>query len=165
MHRNRPPAPRRRPGPLSVSFRSDRSGAAAIELGILLPFITAALISMVDVGNAVYMKYDVERKMRLAIEGIERHGIDSDSVVAFANADGNAAFNGQNDVATNPATLSLSMSYLCRADDLTATSYDAIDDVQCLDYETWYTITVTRSYTGMFGKSFDLSTTADVMVD
>lgn len=146
-------------------YRRDRRGAAAIELALLLPFMAVAFMAMVDLGDAINAKYDIERKMRLAIEGVERYGTDTNAVVAFANADGNAAFSGQNNAPVSNATLTVTPFYICRMSDGTVTEFTSSSTATCPDYESWYSIGASSTVTGIYGKTYNLSTSADLLVD
>ena len=73
-------------------FSKDGLGVAAVEFALVAPILAFSLIAMVDIGEAVYVKYDVERKLRLTIEGVLRYGDDPAKVLQFANASGASAF-------------------------------------------------------------------------
>lgn len=150
---------------LGCRFRRDTDGASATELAILVPIFAFALLLMVDVGQAVAAKFDVERKMRLAIEGVLRYGDDTTKVMAFANASGNAAFSGQTAAPTNDAALSIQPYYVCRDSSESAIIFAVTDGTVCPGHETWYQINATASVTSMFGKTFDLSTSANILAD
>ena len=150
---------------LGSRFRRDTDGASATEFAILVPIFAFALLLMVDVGQAVAAKFDVERKMRLAIEGVLRYGDDTTKVMAFANASGNAAFPGQTAAPTNDAVLSIQPYYVCRDSSENPIVYAVTDGTVCPGHETWYQINATASVTSMFGKTFDLSTSANMLAD
>lgn len=147
------------------SFSLENRGAAAIELALVVPFMAAGFMAMVDVGEAIKTKYGVEQKMRLAIEGVQRYGENTTQVIAFANADGNAAFSGQNNAPTNTSTVTITPYYLCRASDGTTAKYSASANATCPDYETWYSISASGSSTGIFGKDYNITTTVDLMAN
>lgn len=143
-------------------FGRDGRGVAAVEFAVIAPVLAFALIAMVDIGEAVYTKYDVERKMRLAIEGVVRYGDDPVKVLAFANASGASAFKSRDNVTENKSGVVIKSYYVCR--DIEKT-YTSVDLVTCPNYETWYNIGVTGSVDTLFGKTFDLQSSTQMLVE
>lgn len=143
-------------------LRDDR-GIAAAEFAVFVPVMAGALLLMVDIGQGVYAKYDAERKTRLAIEGILRYGDDATKVLAFANASGNEAFPDSPDAPENTTTVTLDDYKVCRSSSGSTTKFAAGESPTCPNYETWYDVTVAGSITtGVFGKTYDFSTSVDV---
>lgn len=159
-------SPCAKPGLVGALAR-ERRGAAAVEMALILPFLAGAFMAMVDVGEAINAKYQVEQKVRLAIEGVQRYGDDTDKVTAFANTDGSSAFSGANDASVNEATVSVTAYYVCRAADGTTAEYDASANASayCPDYETWFRIAATGSSEGIFGRSYDINTSIDLLAN
>ena len=146
----------------SSRFGRDERGVAAVEFAVIAPILAFAMIAMVDIGEAVYTKYDIERKMRLTIEGVVRYGDDPEKVLAFANASGATAFKSKDNVAENKSGVAIKSYYVCR--DIEKT-YDTLDEITCPNYETWYNIGVTGSVNTLFGKTFDLQSTTQLLVE
>ena len=147
---------------ISSRFGRDTRGVAAVEFAVIAPILAFALIAMVDIGEAVYTKYNIERKMRLTIEGVVRYGDDPAKVLAFANASGASAFKSKDYVSENTSGVVIKSYYVCR--DIEKT-FDSIDQITCPNYETWYNIGVTGSVDTLFGKTFDMQSTTQLLVE
>ncbi|KWV52970.1 hypothetical protein AS156_09380 [Bradyrhizobium macuxiense] len=73
-------------------FRDNTRGAAAIEFGVLVPLLTLMVISVVDVGLAVYRKMQVEDAAQAGVEYAVAHGFDANGIsAAVANATNSTA--------------------------------------------------------------------------
>jgi Flp pilus assembly protein TadG len=149
---------------LLARFRGDKQGTAGVEFAIILPVLVAALILMVDIGQAVAAKYSVERKMRLAVEGVLRYGDDPTKVLAFANASGKDAFANNAGVTDNTATLTIGSYRICRKSG-SEYVFSMSQTPTCPNPETWYDIDANGSVTGIFGKTMDLSTSVQLLAE
>ncbi len=138
------------------SFYADKNGLAAVELAVLFPLLAFSFILMVDLAQAVTGRYDTERKMRLAIEGILRYGDDVVKVETFANA-----FAGSIEDPSRGGTLTIGPYKVCRSDNA-AVIYKDSEVPECPNPESWYNIAVNNSVTGMFGTELDISTSTDL---
>lgn len=147
----------------STLFHRDNKGIAAVEFAVIAPILALGLILMVDIGEAVFVKFNVERKIRLAIEGVIRYGNDPEKVLAFANASGSSAFKDNNDVSENSSALTIEPYYICRGSQVS--QFVTLDKANCPNYETWYDIKATGSVDTLFGKTFDLNTAVNLLAD
>ncbi|TCD15467.1 TadE/TadG family type IV pilus assembly protein [Oricola cellulosilytica] len=143
-------------------LRDDRNGIAAVEFGLLVPVLALAFVLMLDIAQGIAAKYDTERKMRLAIEGIIRYGDDTAKVQAFANNSGNEAFPSSPDAPVNNSTLVVDPYYICRNVDGTFATFAPSESPSCTNYETWYELTTAGTVTGMFGKTFNIGATVHI---
>ncbi|WGR95588.1 pilus assembly protein [Bradyrhizobium sp. ISRA443] len=83
---------RRGPRRLLGRFRKNTRGAAAIEFGILVPLLTLMVVSVVDIGLAVYRKMQVESAAQAGVEYAIAHGFDSNAMsAAVVNATNSTA--------------------------------------------------------------------------
>jgi Flp pilus assembly pilin Flp len=143
-------------------FGNDRKGAAGLEFGLFVPVLALAFVLTIDIAQAVSAKYDTERKMRLAIEGILRYGDDTTKVVAFANGSGNSAFSSSPNPPENASTLTIDPYSVCRSVDGTVLYFTSLQTPTCTNYENWHKITTAGSVTGIFGKTFEFGSTVDI---
>jgi Flp pilus assembly protein TadG len=58
----------------------DTRGAAAIEFGIMVPLLTLAVVSVIDIGLAVYRKMQVENAAQAGAQYAIARGFDSTGV-------------------------------------------------------------------------------------
>ena len=73
-------------------FANNRRGAAAIEFGVLVPVLALMVVSVVDVGLAVYRKMQVEGAAQAGVEYAVAHGYDTNAIsAAVANATNSTA--------------------------------------------------------------------------
>ncbi|MFB9267718.1 TadE/TadG family type IV pilus assembly protein, partial [Bradyrhizobium erythrophlei] len=49
-------------------FRRDARGAAAIEFGVLVPVLALMVVSVTDIGLAIYRKMQVENAAQAGVE-------------------------------------------------------------------------------------------------
>lgn len=143
-------------------LRDDCKGIAAVEFGLLVPVLALAFVLMIDIAQGIAAKYDTERKMRLAIEGIIRYGDDITKVEAFANKSGNEAFPSSPNAPVNNSTLVVDPYYICRNIDGTFATFTPTQSPSCTNYETWYELTTAGTVTGMFGKTFNIGATVHI---
>ena len=137
-------------------FVSNKDGVAAVEMAVLFPLLAMAFILMVDVAQAVTHRYDTERKMRLAIEGVLRYGDDMPKVAVFANG-----FSGSVNDPSRGGTLTVGPYKVCRSTSDTEV-FEVDETPTCPNPESWYKIAVENSVNGMFGSTFDISTSTDL---
>jgi Flp pilus assembly protein TadG len=57
-------------------FLRDKSGASAIEFGLTVPVLLTALLGVVDIGNVVYQRGDLEAALRSGIHYFMNGGSD-----------------------------------------------------------------------------------------
>lgn len=57
-------------------FLRDKSGASAIEFGLTVPVLLTALLGVVDIGNVVYQRGDLEAALRSGIQYFMNGGSD-----------------------------------------------------------------------------------------
>lgn len=145
-------------------FRRNSKGAAAIEFALVAPLLVGAFLLMGDFATALNAQDATARKARRAIEGVLRYGNDKDKVVAFANANGAAAFTNAPTPATSNVTLLVEKFYVC-PDAVIPIMVPLLESVTCPNPETWYKITTASSTVGMFGKTYNVSTKVDILVD
>lgn len=67
-------------------FASDRSGVSAVEFGLTVPVLLIALLGVIDLGNVVYQRGDLESALRSGIQYFMNGGSDVDKAEAVVNA-------------------------------------------------------------------------------
>lgn len=144
------------------NFFADDSGVAAVELAVVAPLFALVLLGVAGIGGAMSSQFSVERKVRLAIEGVVRFGDDQAAITSFANGSGAAAFNET--VASDGVALTLTRYRMCRA--LGVQTEVTIGGLSpCLKPEIWYKIVAKKSVAGPFGQTLDLHSRADVLAE
>ncbi|MFB9269234.1 TadE/TadG family type IV pilus assembly protein [Bradyrhizobium erythrophlei] len=63
-------------------FRRDARGAAAIEFGVLVPVLALMVVSVTDIGLAIYRKMQVENAAQAGVEYAIAHGFDTNAISA-----------------------------------------------------------------------------------
>lgn len=144
-------------------FIRNRKGAAALELGIMLPLLTGAFIATIDVGQAITVRQDVSKRMRLGIEGVLRFGHDTQAAQTFANSDPDTEFAGTA-AANDGITVTITSDYQCRESDGSTTAYSQNGN-NCANVETWYSIQATGTHTGLFGTQTTPKSIAKVLIE
>jgi Flp pilus assembly protein TadG len=66
--------------------RQDTSGASAIEFGLTVPVLLICLLGVVDLGNVVYQRGDLEAALRSGIQYFMSGGTDLDEAKAIVDA-------------------------------------------------------------------------------
>ncbi|MBR0801887.1 pilus assembly protein [Bradyrhizobium jicamae] len=61
-------------------FGKDTRGVAAIEFGIMVPLLSLLVVSVTDIGLAVYRKMQVEGSSQAGVEYAIAHGYDSNAI-------------------------------------------------------------------------------------
>lgn len=67
-------------------FSTDRSGTSAIEFGLTVPVLLIALLGVVDLGNVVYQRGDLEAGLRSGIQYFMSGGTDLGKAEDIVNA-------------------------------------------------------------------------------
>lgn len=145
-------------------FRRDRQGAAAIEFALVAPLLVFSFLLMGDFASALSAQDATARKARRAVEGVLRYGDNKDKVEAFANANGAAAFSQASSSAINDVALQIDRFYIC-PDAVLPVAIPLLKNLTCQDPEVWYKVTASTSSVGAFGKSYDVNTKVDILVD
>jgi len=57
-------------------FVRDRSGVSAVEFALIVPFLLISLLGVVDIGNVVYQRADMESALRAGIQYFMNGGDD-----------------------------------------------------------------------------------------
>lgn len=75
---------------LSRRFSGSESGVAAVEMGLVAPFLLVGLLFMLDVGQAVGARMDLDRNVRAGVQAVMAHINDPDAVkdVVLASLNG-----------------------------------------------------------------------------
>jgi Flp pilus assembly protein TadG len=149
---------------LADRFRREEGGAAAVELAIIAPVLIGGLVAMADIGLTIQSKYDVERRARLGVEGILRFGDDKNAVKEFANSNGNSAFGVVSNLRTNPATVDVKRYQVCRVGNQVIKS-ELLTALACVNKpEIWFEVAASGTSSSLFGGSYQLKSTLNVMV-
>lgn len=135
---------------------------AATEFAVISPIFVVVLLGVAGIGGAVSSQFSVERKVRLAVEGVIRFGWDDVKIVNFANADGARAF-GQTSQ-SDGITLGVTKYRVCRGSGLLQEIL-MTESAPCAKPEMWVKITAAKSVSGPFGSSLNLKSRADVMAE
>lgn len=61
-------------------FENDARGVAAIEFGIMVPLLSLMVISVTDIGLAIYRKMQVENAAQAGVEYAIARGFDSNAI-------------------------------------------------------------------------------------
>jgi pilus assembly protein CpaE len=137
----------------------DRTGASAVEIGLVAPMLVVGLLSMVDIGRAV--------NERIALENVLRAGarvaISDPGAEAVRNAIG-VVESGQR-AATARGALTFDAQRYCACTDDTATARDC--DVTCagaLPTAIFYRLTSSTTYDGMLLPSMRLGAETRVRI-
>lgn len=143
-------------------FARDHRGVAATEFAVISPIFIIVLFGVAGIGGAITSQFSVERKVRLAVEGVIRYGWDDAKIRAFANASGASAFG----LATQGDGVALDVSRyrICRATE-PLIEVPAINTPPCLKPELWVKIIATKSVAGPFNTRLNLRSSADVMAE
>lgn len=67
-------------------FVRDRSGTSAIEFGLTVPVLLIALLGVVDLGNVVYQRGDLDAALRSGIQYFMNGGTDLAKAQAVVDA-------------------------------------------------------------------------------
>jgi len=70
---------------------SDRSGAAAVEFGIIVPMLALMAISVTDIGLAVYRKMQVEGAAQAGAQYAIMNGYDSSAITSAVTSATNSS--------------------------------------------------------------------------
>ncbi len=68
------------------SLKRDTSGASAIEFGLTVPVLLICLLGVVDLGNVVYQRGDLEAALRSGIQYFMSGGTDLAEAEAIVDA-------------------------------------------------------------------------------
>ncbi|WP_128970486.1 TadE/TadG family type IV pilus assembly protein [Bradyrhizobium tropiciagri] len=61
-------------------FGDDVRGVAAIEFGVLVPLLSLMVVSVTDIGLAIYRKMQVEGSSQAGVEYAIAHGFDANAI-------------------------------------------------------------------------------------
>ncbi|MGY3583987.1 Flp pilus assembly protein TadG [Bradyrhizobium sp. USDA 4341] len=61
-------------------FGNDTRGVAAIEFGVLVPLLSLMVVSVTDIGLAIYRKMQVEGSSQAGVEYAIAHGFDANAI-------------------------------------------------------------------------------------
>ncbi|WP_426442475.1 TadE/TadG family type IV pilus assembly protein [Bradyrhizobium genosp. P] len=79
-------------------FGKDTRGVAAIEFGIMVPLLSLLVVSVTDIGLAIYRKMQVEGSAQAGVEYAIAHGYDSNAITTAV-----AAATNSNVISASPA--------------------------------------------------------------
>ncbi len=65
---------------LVIRTANDASGAAAVEFAVIVPMLTLMLVSVTDIGFAVYRKMQVEDAAQAGAQYAIEHGFDANAI-------------------------------------------------------------------------------------
>ncbi len=68
------------------SLKQDTSGASAVEFGLTVPVLLICLLGVVDLGNVVYQRGDLEAALRSGIQYFMSGGTDLAEAEAIVDA-------------------------------------------------------------------------------
>ena len=67
-------------------FGNDTRGVAAIEFGVLVPLLSLMVVSVTDIGLAIYRKMQVEGSSQAGVEYAIAHGFDANAISTAVTA-------------------------------------------------------------------------------
>jgi len=140
----------------------ERSGAAAVELALALPFLAAVLLPMVDIGMAAYQQMAVDDAAQAGAAYALVHGWNSSAIqTAVASA---------SDIAGISASPAPSQFCGCPSGSAVATASCGSNCANGQAAGTYVTVSARRSFTPLvpysgFGASTVLSASSTVRID
>ena len=136
---------------MTRSLLTCERGNSFVEMALAMPVLTALLIGMVDISRGVSAKLKVVQAAQRTVELVQRSGFDYDQIAALDTEAETAAGTGSN--ATVTAWLECGSSTTRLAYDASCTSGEA--------YSRHMDVTITKSFTPMFGTRFFPGANAD----
>lgn len=67
-------------------FGNDTRGVAAIEFGVLVPLLSLMVVSVTDIGLAIYRKMQAEGSSQAGVEYAIAHGFDANAISTAVTA-------------------------------------------------------------------------------
>jgi Flp pilus assembly protein TadG len=75
----------------ALRWASDTTGVAAVEFGILIPIMSLMVVSVTDIGLAVYRKMQVEDAAQAGAQYAIMHGFDSGAITSAVTSATNSS--------------------------------------------------------------------------
>ncbi len=129
---------------LFMRLRSDRRGAAVMELAIIAPFFATMLIGMVDIGRGYSTKLQLEQAAQRAIEKVMNGQADKSTAAALKTE---AAT-----IAGVPET-SVTVDFWLECDNARQASYDTTCSSGAV-YRRYLTVQIDKTFTPMFSTKW-----------
>jgi Flp pilus assembly protein TadG len=137
----------------SRRFSGSESGVAAVEMGLVAPFLLVGLLFMLDVGVAVGARMDLDRNVRAGVQAVMAHINDPDAVKDVVLA----SLNGAQGV-----SVTVTKTCKCGSTGTACTSWCSLQDQE--PPSVFVNIFAVKPYSGLMLPAFDLKSEIHVQL-